>query len=529
MTGNRAPDPEPPLQPTLPPDLDEPFERGAQPWVSGATDDLKRKTAVSILWTVLRSGSDYLLSFLFFALLARRLGPYAFGIFVLAAAFAEFGRILPSTGLVNAIGRSKQVSPSMADTVFWATLLLAVLVAALMALVARPLAMAWGEPAVAPLLIALGLILPVAAAGQVHIALILREFGHKAMASRSVVSGVLGGIAALAAAWNGWGPWSLVVQRGVTEVAGTAMAWRAYRWVPGWRFSFSVLRDLAGFSTSITLTQLLFVSLARVQDMIIGRIIGAPAVGVYRTAWRTVELIAHAVILPFSAVSLPALARLQDDLPAFRRAYLRIVGVSASLAFPAIFGFAVIAPAAIPLLFGDQWTRSVGIAQVLGLLAVPFTLNYFASPALAALGHSGTLARLAGLQVILTIALSLAAAPFGLLAMAWAYVLRAYLVLPAQMWSLRRHCGLGYGAMLRTIAPALGVALIMVGALVGLDRVIGGWFPSRGTYVLGMTVSGALVYGSAFLLFARSFVEEQIRDIKRLLPDPPTKLSGAGA
>ena len=137
--------------------------------------------------------------------------------------------------------------------------------------------------------------------------------------------------------------------------------------------------------------------------------------------------------MPFSQVSLPALARLQDDLPAFGKAYLRIVGVSAALAFPAIIGFAVLAPDAITLLYGDRWAESAKIAQVLGLMAVPFTINYFAGPALAALGRSGTLAKIAVLQLTLTIVLSLLAAPFGLTAIAAAYVLRAYLTLPVQM------------------------------------------------------------------------------------------------
>ena len=35
--------------------------------------------------------------------------------------------------------------------------------------------------------------------------------------------------------------------------------------------------------------------------------------------------------------------------------------------------------------------------------------------------------------------------------------------------------------------------------------------------------------GAALLLFARRFVLEQIRDIKRLLPRGPATLSGAGA
>ena len=202
-------------------------------------------------------GADYILSFLVFAVLARKLGPEAFGVFALAVAFAEFGRIIPSSGMVSALSRARQTSPEMADTVFWSTIALSCVVAAAIALLAPFLASAFGEPTVAPLLIALGLILPVSAAGATHIALMLREFGHRSMASRSVVSGVMGGAAALAAAWAGWGPWSLVVQRGVSEVAGTAMAWRAYRWLPGRQYSRQIVREMAGLSATLTLTQLL--------------------------------------------------------------------------------------------------------------------------------------------------------------------------------------------------------------------------------------------------------------------------------
>ena len=328
-------------------------------------------------------------------MLARKLGPEAFGIFALAVAFAEFGKILPNAGLAAALPRARQVTPAMADTVFWTSLAVSVVVAGTLALLAGPIAGAFGEPQVAPLLIALGAVLVVSVAGATHIALMLREFGHREMATRSVVSNIVGGGAALAAASAGWGAWSLVVQRGVTELAGTGMAWHAYRWMPGRRLSFDVLRELWAFSAGMTVTQILFVALVRVQDVIIGRTIGTAAVGVYRTAWRTVELIAQAVIMPFSQVALPTLGRLQDDLPAFRRAYVRIISVSAALAFPAIVGFAVLAPYAIPLIFGDQWAESARIARVLGFMALPFTLNRFAGPALGTLGQSGLLAKIA--------------------------------------------------------------------------------------------------------------------------------------
>ena len=508
-------------------ELDDPLD-GASEATPLAPADLKEKTARSIIWTIIRTGSDYILSFAVFAVLARRLGPEAFGVFALAVAFAEFGKILPAAGLAAALPRARQVTLAMADTVFWTSLGVAVVVAGVLALLAGPIAALFREPAVGPILIALGVILVVSVAGATHIALMLREFGHRAMATRSVVSNVVGGAAALAAAAAGWGAWSLVVQRGVTEVAGTAMAWHAYRWMPGRQFSTGVLRELSGFSAAMTLTQVLFVALVRVQDVIIGRTIGTAAVGVYRTAWRTTELISQGVIMPFSQVSLPTLGRLQDDMPAFRRAYLRIISVSSALAFPAIVGFAVLAPDAVPIIFGGQWTESGRIAQVLGLMAVPFTLNRFAGPALGTLGHSGLLARIATLQLVLTVVMTLAAAPYGLLAIAGAYVLRAYLVLPIQMWAFRKYSGLGYGEVLRSIAPAFGTSLLMALALIWLERLIGPRLGHGVGHLLVMVLAGGAVYMAALTLFARRFVARQIKDVRRLFPGG-AKLSGAGA
>jgi O-antigen/teichoic acid export membrane protein len=491
MTGGRDHDLDDPLDGASGPDLE-----AAAPEPRRPPADLKEKTARSIIWTVVRTGSDYILSFAIFAVLARKLGPEAFGIFALAAAFAELGKVLPAAGLASAIQRARRVTPAMADTVFWSSLAVSALVAGVLAVLAGPIAEAFDEPSLAPLLMALGAILVVSVGGAIHIALMLREFGHRSMATRSVVSNLAGGAAAIAAASAGWGAWSLVVQRGVTEVAGTAMAWHAYRWMPGRRFSPEVLRDLAGFSTSMTLTQVLLVALVRVQDVIIGRTIGSAAVGVYRTAWRTIELIAQGMIMPFSQVSLPTLSRLQDDLPAFRKAYLRIIAVSAALAFPAIIGFAVLAPHAIPFIFGERWGESARIAQVLGFMAVPFTLNRFASPALAILGQSGLLAKIAGLQLGLTVVLTLAAAPYGLLAIAAAYVLRAHLVLPVQMWAFRKYSGLGYGELLRSIAPPLVTSLVMAGALLALDRLIGPRLQNRGVHLGLMVSAGLAVYAA---------------------------------
>jgi hypothetical protein len=130
--------------------------------------------------------------------------------------------------------------------------------------------------------------------------------------------------------------------------------------------------------------------------------------------------------------------------------------------------------------------------------------------------------------VALTVAMTLAAARFGLVAVAAAYVLRAYLLLPVQMLALKRYSGLGYGATLGAISPALLTATLMAGVLLTLDQLVSSWFQHRAVYLVLMICTGAAAYGAALLLFARRFVLEQIRDIKRLLPRGPATLSGAG-
>ena len=507
-----------------PSELDQPLDGPPRPDIEpaapsrpGPLPDLKRKTAKSIVWTAVRIGSDRLFSFAIFAVLARKLGPEAFGVFALAAAFAEVVRVLPAAGFTSALQRAREVSPEMADTVLWASLAVACIGAAALAVLARPIGLLVGEPAVAPLLVGLGLTLPVSAAGGTHIALMLREFGHKAMASRSVASNLLGGAAGLAAVWSGWGAWSLVVQRAVSELVGTVMAWQAYPWWPRRAFSTRVLRELSGYSITMTYNHVLYAALVRVQDVIIGRFIGTAAVGQYRTAWRTVDLVAQGVIMPFNQVALPALGRLQDDLPAFRKAYLRITAVCSAVAVPAIVGFAVLAPDAIPLVFGAQWAPAAAVAQVLGLMAVPFTLNRFAAPALVTLGRYTTLARFSSLQLILTVVMSLAAAPYGLVAIASAYVARAYLMLPFQMWALKRYSGLGYREVLRSVAPAFGTSALMAAAVVGLDAAVGDVLRARDLYLVTAIPLGALVYLGCLWLLARRFVTEQVRDLRTLM------------
>jgi hypothetical protein len=72
------------------------------------------------------------------------------------------------------------------------------------------------------------------------------------------------------------------------------------------------------------------------------------------------------------------------------------------------------------------------------------------------------------------------------------------------------------------------MGLVMAACLLALEYLVGARFQSRGVFLLLMVCAGTTVYVGSMLLFARSFVFQQIRDIRRLIPGS-AKLFGAGA
>jgi O-antigen/teichoic acid export membrane protein len=483
-------------------------------------DSLRRKTRWSILWTVLRILSDQVFAFVVFVVLARLLSPADFGIYAIAQAVAEIGRAIAIGGMVQNIPRAQKLTPALADTVFWTNLVSALILAFAVLLLAPPVMDALGLSHATGPVQGLGFVLPLAALGATHLSLRLREFGHKSLALRSVVSGTVGGAAGIGAAVAGWGIWALVVQRLATEAANTVMSWNAYPWVPGRNASFQLLRTIWPYGLNITLQQILSLLPRRAMDIILGSFIGASAVGLNRTARRTVELVLGGTVNPFNVVALQTLSRLQTDSTELLKAYRWMVSKSAMLSCPAMVGLGVLAPDAIPTVFGEQWVTSGALVQIMCLMVVPLALSGFTSPMLMALGRGATLRTFALGQLISVTAFTLAAAPFGLAAVIWANVLRAYLALPFQLWILRKTSGLKPQDALGAIARPLLAALIMGAGVRVLMDLLRPLFSIPLVPILICVAAGMLAYGILIYAIspeARTIARNQLNAVRKRL------------
>lgn len=297
--------------------------------------------------------------------LAHLLPPSAFGAVATATIVVGLLALLNELGLAAALIQRTDLREGHLNAAFWCALAAGLVLWLAVALSAGAIAGFFSNPEVAPLLVGLALGFPLVALGTVPKAMLEKTLQFKAIALADTTSAIVNGTAALTAAWAGWGAWSLVVGTLAGYAVQTTAVWGLYRRLPGWRFSRLEAGELFGFSAKVLGSRLLGYFAANIDYIIIGRMLGPAALGAYSLAYKLVTWpmmkISHVAL----RVLFPAFARVQHDDAALQRNYMRFTGTLALVVFPLLAALAVLAPEAVPLLFGPQWQAAVFPTQVL--------------------------------------------------------------------------------------------------------------------------------------------------------------------
>ena len=132
-------------------------------------------------------------------------------------------------------------------------------------------------------------------------------------------------------------------------------------------------------------------------------------------------------------------------------------------------------------------------------MSVPFVLNFFSGPALTSVNRPQANLWIAVLQLALTVVFTWIAIPYGLVAVAAAYVARAWITMIPQQLALRRHAGIPMASTARVVLPALAAAAAMAVAVRFLmdflvPRLGGGWETAVAGVVVGLILFPAIMF-----------------------------------
>jgi O-antigen/teichoic acid export membrane protein len=404
-------------------------------------------------------------------------------------------------GLGASIIQRSTLSDRHLNSVFWLNVATGIVLTAVFALAAPLVASFYGEPQLRMLTAAIALNFFLGSLNVVQIALLDKALNFRTKFWIETVSSLASGIVALVLAFSGAGVWSLVGQMLTLTIVRVTMAWTQTIWRPALSFDLSAIRELMRFSGHLMGFGALIYWTMNVDKLVIGRWFGSAALGIYSLADKLMRLPLVNVSDVTTSVMFPALSSIQQDVDAVRRAYLRGSRMIALITFPMMIALGVLAEPAVLVVYGAKWRASIGILQLLCFAGMVQSIYNTAGWLFLSQGRTDILFRLGVYSTAVRATGVLIGAHWGLMGVAWAYVIGGY----AFIWyptssSAGRLVNLKFQTLLRNLAGPFACAALMGAVLWVSDRwVFGDWVVELRLAI--QMVLGAVVYAVLVRLF----------------------------
>ncbi|MEN9419572.1 MAG: hypothetical protein RI988_3192 [Pseudomonadota bacterium] len=329
--------------------------------------------------------------------LAALLAPEQFGLFAMVAVSLGLVTTLADFGLQGAlVQRAGAGRQALASSAFWFLAGTGAALTAGAALAGAPLlGHLYGEPRLLGPAQALSAGILLSALAVVPTSLLLRQ-GRVARLVVSEFAGVaVGAAAAFSAATAGLGVWSLVAQQLAAGTLTFGLVWWQSGWRPAFRARWSTLRSLMPFSLSMTGTKAVTYVRMNLDNLFVGALHGAAALGVYALAFTFTEGLRSQVATAASRVMLPVYSQHQHAPDVLREHYLRATRVMLLALAPLALAAFLYAQPLCSSVLGPGWADAVKPMQILAVGGLLHAASGPAAEVLQALGRPQLLFRMA--------------------------------------------------------------------------------------------------------------------------------------
>jgi O-antigen/teichoic acid export membrane protein len=355
---------------------------------SGDQDSIKQAALSGVRWTALSRLGAEATAFVSSIVLARLIAPSQFGAAVLALFLCTLASVLREQALSAPLVQRAEVDDRHFEIIALASLVLgfafAGLTLLLVPLLWRP---AFGAVS-AHLATYAAAAFPIAAWAAVGQAWLQRRLRFKVLASAEISGLVAGAAASILLAALGANGVAIVAGSLVSLTVSAVIVTRAAivarpRWHP------AVLPDLTRVGLPGTVSATTYTVFQSIDYFLIGALRNVLDVGLY---WRGYQLAVEyqsKITGIMLRVAFPVYSRLEHDSMRAMRA--RIVRVHATALFPLLSLLLILAPVAIPLLYGERWSPAVPLTQILCLAGFGLVVGTGLGPLLTALGETRAL------------------------------------------------------------------------------------------------------------------------------------------
>ena len=321
---------------------------------------LTQRALGGMLWTLSGTGVQAVIQLLVIMALGRLLTPADFGVMGAAAVVIALSQIVSQVGVGPAIVQRRELDRTHVRVGVTLSAVLGFILGAVVWLAAPAIASFYRIPEVEPVLRGVALLFPIDGLNTVGKSILTRQLRFRAFVAFELGSYVVGyACVGVLLALQGFGVWSLVAANLAQVTLRTIGMYLATRHPLRPSLDLRATRDLLSFGFGHSLAQIGTVISQQGDNLVVGRWLGATALGVYGRAYSLMVMPANVFGRVVNRVLFPVMSRVQDERERLAAAYERALAVVAMVSLPTSAFLWIVAPEFIPALLGPQWSEVV--------------------------------------------------------------------------------------------------------------------------------------------------------------------------
>lgn len=427
-------------------------------------------------------------------ILARLLVPADFGLVAMAMSIVALAELTSAFNFDLALLQDPNAGRKEYDTVWTLNMMLGFAASIILLCLAWPASLYYGEPSLFSAIAALSIVSFVGGMENVGIVAFRKElrFGQDFLflLSRRLLGFVL--TVALAVITRSY--WALVIGTIGARLGTTAISYAIHPYRP--RFCLAAASAVLRFSGWLLVNNFLYFIIHRSADFLVGRTLGARALGLHTIAYEVANLPTTQMIAPINRAIYPGYTMVGGSKESLTAAFARVFGLIALIGFPAGVGLAAVSGPLVSVFLGPNWVAAGPLIEIMAFAGAISALQTNIGYVYAAYGRPKDQTVMTVLYTAMLVpALFLGAKYWGLTGVACAFLVVAVIHTPLNFAFLMRVLEIKGTVILHAVWRPVVASIAMYTAVSKYIAFAGETLPGREYVALFSAVAlGTIVY-----------------------------------
>ena len=317
--------------------------------------DIKQKTKIGMIWNALEKIVLQIISFVLNIILARLLTPHDYGTIGMLTIFLTFSNVFIDSGFSRALVQKQNRTEKDFSTVLIFNIVISCTLYIILFFASPAIAKFYKTPELLSLQRVFFLVIILNSLTVVQNAKFQIHIDFKKIAIINTVTTLLGGIIGIIAAYQGLGPWALVIQTLSKSLINLILFWILGKWLPKTGFSKQSFKQLFTFGSKLLLSGLLGTTVTNINNLVIGKVYTPSSLGLYTRAQQFPDLLTSTLTSVLNNATFPLMSSLQSNKDELVSVLKRLIKINSMFVFPAMTGLAILSKPLILVLLGEKW------------------------------------------------------------------------------------------------------------------------------------------------------------------------------